>query len=672
LHSDVVGQFTATGSALDGSTAYDPLGKVLATVAMVGNLGYQSEWTDAFTGRVNMLARWYNTDTGQFDTRDTYSNNPVPASVGANRYQYGDANPMTVTDPSGHCSWYDVVCKTKSAVSTVSSYASSAWSYTYNSASSAYHSAVSWGEERLSRGLGHFSRFADRIGLHKLAKVADKGRKHYAAKAAHHKHEAKKHAAKARQAGHRLKVKAQRAIHKAVKHVKDAVHSTAKWVKEHKDQIIEVAAIVATVAATIALGPVGGLLVGIAINVAKDAAQGNIHSLSDLGKSLAVGTVMGLIGVATGGLGGAIGGKIASAIGGKLGAGLIGRAASGAISGAVSGGVGSGLGDLGTQLYKNHGKVNWGEVAAATGTGAALGAVGGAIGGARAKPPCAGGHSFEPNTRVVMADGQTKPIKDIKIGDEVKATEPTTGKTEAKPVTVLHNNHDSDLADVTIKNTKTGKSSVLHTTWHHPLWNADAKRWTDAAELKPGDHLRDAAGKTAQMVTAIKIWTGLHWMRDLTVDDIHTYYVVAGGTPVLVHNCGGDTPAPSMHDTAIGPVDANGNGPVTLPRMVIDSQKMPNIAQNIRDAHAQGHPMVLNRVIGGKPARDANRKAACAGFCGSGSPDEYPFAASMQGGAGARVTGVPIGEQRIQGGVISGFYSKFNIQPGDPYEVVVQ
>jgi hypothetical protein len=39
------------------------------------------------------------------------------------------------------------------------------------------------------------------------------------------------------------------------------------------------------------------------------------------------------------------------------------------------------------------------------------------------------------------------------------------------------------------------------------------------------------------MVTAVKVWTGLKWMRDLTVDDIHTYYVVAGNTPVLVHNC---------------------------------------------------------------------------------------------------------------------------------------
>ncbi len=43
----------------------------------------------------------------------------------------------------------------------------------------------------------------------------------------------------------------------------------------------------------------------------------------------------------------------------------------------------------------------------------------------------------------------------------------------------------------------------------------------------------------AVKVAAVKTWTALHHMRDLTVNDIHTYYVLAGATPVLVHNCGG-------------------------------------------------------------------------------------------------------------------------------------
>ena len=102
LHTDVVGQFTASGTALAGSAAYDPMGKVTGGTGMIGSLGFQSEWTDGLTGRVNMLSRWYNPETGQFDSRDTADNDAVPNSINANRYQYGDGTPLTTTDPTGH------------------------------------------------------------------------------------------------------------------------------------------------------------------------------------------------------------------------------------------------------------------------------------------------------------------------------------------------------------------------------------------------------------------------------------------------------------------------------------------------------------------------------------------------------------------------------------------
>jgi len=37
-----------------------------------------------------------------------------------------------------------------------------------------------------------------------------------------------------------------------------------------------------------------------------------------------------------------------------------------------------------------------------------------------------------------VADGSTKPISDIKIGDEVEITDPMTGKTHDESVTALH------------------------------------------------------------------------------------------------------------------------------------------------------------------------------------------------------------------------------------------
>lgn len=67
----------------------------------------------------------------------------------------------------------------------------------------------------------------------------------------------------------------------------------------------------------------------------------------------------------------------------------------------------------------------------------------------------------------------------------------------------------------------------------------------------------------------------------------------------------------------------------------------------------------------------ANRRALYAGFCGPGSPDEFPFASSLEVGTGVRVAGVPLAEQRIQGGILSQFYRKFGIGQGDPFRVTV-
>lgn len=50
-----------------------------------------------------------------------------------------------------------------------------------------------------------------------------------------------------------------------------------------------------------------------------------------------------------------------------------------------------------------------------------------------------------------MADGARKKIEDVKVGDEVVATDPTTGKTVVRKVTALHRNRDTELTDVTVK-----------------------------------------------------------------------------------------------------------------------------------------------------------------------------------------------------------------------------
>jgi hypothetical protein len=144
------------------------------------------------------------------------------------------------------------------------------------------------------------------------------------------------------------------------------------------------------------------------------------------------------------------------------------------------------------------------------------------------------GNSFAPGTDVLMADGTTRPIEQVQIGDEVTATDPATGTTTAEPVTALHLNQDTNFVDLTVHNA-TGSTTAIHTTQHHPFWDDTRDAWTDAVGLRPGDKLHTTNGDEAT-VTAVRSFTGLHPMYNLTINHIHTYYVLAGGTPVLVHN----------------------------------------------------------------------------------------------------------------------------------------
>ncbi|MBY8853424.1 hypothetical protein K7G98_36410, partial [Saccharothrix sp. MB29] len=45
-------------------------------------------------------------------------------------------------------------------------------------------------------------------------------------------------------------------------------------------------------------------------------------------------------------------------------------------------------------------------------------------------------------------------------------------------------------------------------------------------------------GDGAPTVTDVERYTHFEPVYDLTVDGVHTYYVLAGETPILVHNCG--------------------------------------------------------------------------------------------------------------------------------------
>lgn len=171
-------------------------------------------------------------------------------------------------------------------------------------------------------------------------------------------------------------------------------------------------------------------------------------------------------------------------------------------------------------------------------------------------------NSFVGGTRVLMADGSPKAIEDVKVGEKVLATDPETGKTAAKEVTAEILGKDSmNLVKVTLDSGGDSAISVTATDGH-PFWVPELREWVDATDLKPGQWLRTSSG-THVLIKAVKRWTQQSTVYNLTVDEIHTYYVLAGATPVLVHNCDwasyGDDSAHAHYDKHALGMDDDGN-----------------------------------------------------------------------------------------------------------------
>ena len=149
-------------------------------------------------------------------------------------------------------------------------------------------------------------------------------------------------------------------------------------------------------------------------------------------------------------------------------------------------------------------------------------------------------NSFTPDTGVLMADGTTKLIKDIKPGDKVLATDPETGTTETKTVSAaIIGKGEKHLVKVTIDTDGHNgtRTETVTATDGHPFWVPQLREWLRADQLKADTWLQTGSGTHVQ-ITAVRAWTATNAIvHNLTVTDIHTYYVLAGATPVLVHNC---------------------------------------------------------------------------------------------------------------------------------------
>ncbi len=141
-----------------------------------------------------------------------------------------------------------------------------------------------------------------------------------------------------------------------------------------------------------------------------------------------------------------------------------------------------------------------------------------------------------PKRRDTLANGERRPIKDVREGDMVLATDPETGETGAREV-VATLPHTDQLLTLRLS------SGDVATTEDHRYWNATDREWQESQHLDEGDRLLTADGD--EVTVEGLDWTTLHTAAayDLDIAGIDTYYVGAGKDEVLVHNCNWGNPS---------------------------------------------------------------------------------------------------------------------------------
>jgi RHS repeat-associated protein len=546
LHGDLVA--TYTGTALNSSINFDPFGETTAQTGGKTNLGYQGEYTDPDTGKVNMHARWYQPGTGTFTSRDTAELSPSP-SVQANRYTYANSSPLTGTDPTGHATVVgggSLAGPGNSSMADID-FQTAVGIYAQYGIVSGTGSAEGGGRCIGACGIGGGSgavacdgRTCGGIVFGQLAVMTiaemmlqnvlpngmivpeglwEAGRNKYRF-FIDQIYEMGLSPERAEEMWEWLKdprfkvssngslvgpeawacpsgttTKQCEALQKAAKEVAEAEtfydrclapggftsHSIGNWCTE--------------LAAKYGLDPVEIYELQLEREKELDKKRANKQWFYDL-----------LEGISDFFWGDVISCHQRGGISCIL---------------MIVSMVGTGVKGV-AKLAK------WFPTVASALRSAA-----------------ASCNSFAAGTLVLMEDGSLKAIRDIRTGDRVVATDPDSGLTAVKEVThIIVGSGSKDLVQISVRigsGAEATETSVVATAGH-PFWVPALQAWVNASLLVPGSWLRTSAGTWIQ-VSAVKRWTEQQSVYNLSVADIHTYYVSFGAISVLVHN---DTVVPNI------------------------------------------------------------------------------------------------------------------------------
>ena len=132
-----------------------------------------------------------------------------------------------------------------------------------------------------------------------------------------------------------------------------------------------------------------------------------------------------------------------------------------------------------------------------------------------------GSGCFHSDTPITMADGSTRPIKMIKIGDKVLAyDEIHNSQVVADVIAVMPQRVSSEFYIL---------NHYIKVTATHPFYVGNT--WKSVKDLKVGDMFRSSTGEMVPL-NSIELIQEQMEIYNFTVDEVHTYY--AHG--ILVHN----------------------------------------------------------------------------------------------------------------------------------------
>ena len=214
-----------------------------------------------------------------------------------------------------------------------------------------------------------------------------------------------------------------------------------------------------------------------------------------------------------------------------------------------------------------------------------------------------------------MADGSTRSIARVEVGDRVLAHNPHTGADEVREVL------DAPVHEGAVTwRVSTDDGGTVTTTPTHRFWVQGAG-WTKAEDLVPGDRLRATApgtttGRGAPPDGAVVVESAptgrTATVHNLTIHGLTNYYITTTtGTRALVHN----TYESGSGLIEYGPLDSLGRPAgveaYTTPDMINTGTKAnrgirpPGFVSGSPDVgHARGH--LLGRQFGGSGDEERN------------------------------------------------------------------